>query len=113
MQVQQMNRVQRRLWRVLVQMGVDTGDPAVAGRLDRVLTAHVNVMTPALRHVMPTVLAGAHEVDYAKLASEIDSVPTCANAPPCPCPAAPSAFATSAPNAKTGRLWPSAVVNLS
>jgi len=71
MQVQQMNRVQRRLWRVLIQMGVDTGDLAVAVRLDRLLAAHVSVMTPALRHVMPSVLSGTHDVDYVRLAREI------------------------------------------
>lgn len=74
MQVQQMNRVQRRLWRVLIQMGVDTGDPAVAVRLDRLLAAHVSVMTPALRHVMPAVLSGSRDVDYPQLAREIVSL---------------------------------------
>jgi hypothetical protein len=70
----EMNRVQRRLWRSFVSTGVDTEDPTLVRRLRRLLDDHVRIMTPALRHVMQSILFAPGDVDYEKLAAEISAL---------------------------------------
>lgn len=69
---QEMNRVQRRLWRAFMETGVDTSKAGAVERLHRLVQNEVATMSPALRHVMRVVLFQPGEVDYRQLAREIE-----------------------------------------
>jgi len=66
-----MNRIQRRLWKVVVATSPAANTADLVERLERLVDAQVQDMTPALRRVMETVLASQTEIDYARLGREI------------------------------------------
>ena len=71
MRGQQMNRVQRRLWKAFLAAGGEITEPYQMERFQRVIQEHVQLMPPALLRVMMVVLSSEREVDYEQLADDL------------------------------------------
>ena len=71
MRGQQMNRVQRRLWKAFLAAGGEITEPHQIERFQRVVHDHIQLMPPALLRVMMLVLSSEGEVDYEQLAADL------------------------------------------
>ena len=71
MRGQQMNRVQRRLWKAFLAAGGEITEPYQIDRFQRVIHDQIQLMPPALLRVMMLVLSSDGEVDYDGLAAEL------------------------------------------
>src|SRR5262249_27161346 len=71
MRGQQMNRVQRRLWKAFLAAGGEITEPFQIDRFQRVIHDQIQLLPPALLRGMMLVLSCDGEVDYQELAADL------------------------------------------